>query len=293
MKKARFCKYCGHEINRETKVCTGCGKKYSAKKLLPLFLVLFLVAVLAAYVCVNYFLAVSAMNDRNFVKAQRLFDNLLISEVLFADQYNYVKVGTSLENKKYADALVAAEKLDSDLASESFMEELREKVYEEGQNAYQKGNTALAKERFTLLKEYRRSKDYLFLMSWKEYGYAASLNRQENYEKLVSLIGFEDAHEAILSNDFSFRAFMLGKWSAGSASPYHFTLKGNADGAVSATYTLPAYTVYGNLYMSEGIVSVGESESSAKELFRFSIIGRNQVSVYCFLDGNTCFLYRQ
>lgn len=55
-KKTRFCKYCGHEINPETKKCSGCGKQYFSFKqtFSPICVVL-----LIASIAVNIYMGIS------------------------------------------------------------------------------------------------------------------------------------------------------------------------------------------------------------------------------------------
>ena len=58
-------------------------------------------------------------------------------------------------------------------------------------------------------------------------------------------------------------------------------------------YNLPNKDVDGYYYISNGIYSIGETESGSVKCFKFAIINEDTMSVYCYKDGSTHKLYRQ
>ena len=62
------------------------------------------VLLISGYIGVNYFSALSAMNNQEFIKSKQFFDNLLVSDQLFPDKYAYVEAGVLLERGEYVEA---------------------------------------------------------------------------------------------------------------------------------------------------------------------------------------------
>ena len=291
--KLRYCKLCGHAIDGVTKKCTGCGKQYFKAKLKPLYVVLAIFILLSGYVGVNYFCAVSAMNDQKFIESQQYFDNLFVSKTIFSAKYAYVKAGVLMEEGKYIASLNAFSKLDDVPIPVSITDYLKSKIYSAGQAAYQAGNMTEAKRNFNAISSYRRSDDYLILISCSENSNLDSSSSLINYIRLLNLLGFENADEIILKNKSTAELFLNGRWEDGDTNPYYFEMKNESDGGWRCQYNLPHKDAEGYYYISNGIYSVGETELSAAKYFKFSIINRDTISVYCYKDGSTHKLYRQ
>ena len=291
--KLRYCKLCGHAIDGVTKKCTGCGKQYFKAKLKPLYVVLAIFILLSGYVGVNYFCAVSAMNDQKFIESQQYFDNLFVSKTIFSAKYAYVKAGVLMEEGKYIASLNAFSKLDDVSIPVSITDYLKSKIYSAGQAAYQAGNMTEAKKNFDAISNYRRSDDYLILISCSENSNLDSSSAFVNYVRLLKLLGFENADEIMLKNMSTAELFLNGRWEDGNKNPHYFELQYESDGGWYSQYNLPHKDAEGDYYISNGIYSVGETELSAAKYFKFSIINRDTISVYCYKDGSTHKLYKQ
>lgn len=291
--KLRYCKLCGHAVDGVTKKCTGCGKQYFKAKLKPLYVVLAIFILLSGYVGVNYFCAVSAMNDQKFIESQQYFDNLFVSKTIFSAKYAYVEAGVLMEEGKYIASLNAFSKLDNIPIPVSITDNLKSKIYSSGQAAYQAGNMTEAKKNFDAISNYRRSDDYLILISCSENSNLDSSSAFVNYVRLLKLLGFENADEIMLKNMSTAELFLNGRWEDGNKNPHYFELQYESDGGWYSQYNLPHKDAEGDYYISNGIYSVGETELSAAKYFKFSIINRDTISVYCYKDGSTHKLYRQ
>ena len=175
----------------------------------------------------------------------------------------------------------------------SITDNLKSKIYSSGQAAYQAGNMTEAKKNFDAISNYRRSDDYLILISCSENSNLDSSSAFVNYVRLLKLLGFENADEIMLKNMSTAELFLNGRWEDGNKNPHYFELQYESDGGWYSQYNLPHKDAEGDYYISNGIYSVGETELSAAKYFKFSIINRDTISVYCYKDGSTHKLYRQ
>ena len=294
----RYCKHCGHAIDSYTKKCTGCGKQYFKAKFRWGYVALLIVLLFTGYVGVNYSNAISAMNNQKFIEAQQYFDNLLVSETVFADKYEYVEAGVLMEEGKYVEALVAFNKVDDVPVPSSLIDSLKAKIYSAGQAAYKAEKLTDAKKYFNALTGYKRSADYLTLILCSEDSFSNWLGGEDNYKELIKLLDFENADEIMLKYESTALEFLKGRWEDGSKNdPYYFEMEKTSSGdfsdSWSSGYNLPYKDVDGYFYFSNGIYSVGETESSAVKIYRISIINEDTISVYCYKDGSTHKLYRQ
>ncbi len=274
-----YCKLCGSAIDNLTKKCTGCGKQYFKRKFKPLYIFLIILIIFASYVGINYFQAISAMNNQEFIKSQRLFDNLVIIKTIFPERYNYVQAGVLMEKGMYLEALKAFKKMDSISVSASLIDFLKSKIYSEGQTAYRAGRLEEAKECFYASGiAYKRGNDYLLLILCKESNFSAVAY----YSELVNMLDFEDVSEIIMKNQSTAIMFLTGRWESGY---YYFKIE---EGKNSSTYNLPHKNVQGYYHINDGIYSI-----ESTKIFKFSIIDEDTISVYCYKDGSTHKLYRQ
>ena len=297
-KKQKFCKECGSPIDSESNKCTGCGKQYFKIKGKPKakgckfkwwYAAVAIAVLLVGYVAVNYIGAVSAMNNKEFVKSLRRFDALGISETVFADKYYYVKLGAKMEEKNYLAAVAIEELAPDTYESELLRKELEKNLYDEGVAAYRAGDLTQAKVYFSYVLDYKQSSDYLNLIRVKELVIVERgvVSRLYNNE-LKRIIQFEDAAEVILSNKYIAYEFLEGKWTGGD---YYFELK-ELSGGMYSEYNLPHKDINGNFTFENGVYKMLEGEEETK-LFKFDLIDADTMNVYCYKDGSTHKLYRQ
>lgn len=287
--KTKYCRLCGNEIDSKSGKCTGCGKKYSKTVYKLLGIVLGVIALLSGYFGVNYFNAMSAMNNQDFRKAQQCFDNLYIGEKLFSAKSDYIKAGVLMENGKYVEALRAFNRVKGMPVPDTIIDSLETKIYSLGQLAYRNGNFDDAKKCFDAITDYKRSDDYLFLISCNGEDFGHYVAATNNSKRLFDLIGFEDANEVIMI--YLLEEFLDGSWEDGSYyKPYYFILDNDES---EVRYNLPSKDVDGYYDFVKDIMVVEKSNNTDVKLFSFEIINEDTISVYCYKDGSTHKLYRQ
>lgn len=279
-------------------------------------------AVFCGFFALNYQNGINAMNNQNFIVAYQYFEHIPSGHQLFPDEYAYIQAGVLMEEGKYIESLKAFDNLNGIPVPSSIPETLIEKImgegaylsllettselqnitipattlealiakiYSVGKTAYKNDDFPVAKENFTAISEYKQSEDYLLLIGCK-YGTLAQYMVNGCYADLIRLIGFEDADRIIIENQSTAIRFLKGTWEAGQKyNPLYFKI----DAQNQAWSNLPHNEADGYYYLSDGIYSVGETESKAIKCFRFSIIDEDTISVYCYKDGSTHKLYRQ
>ena len=164
---------------------------------------------------------------------------------------------------------------------------MRQGLYEVGQAYYADGSKQTAKQYFEQLPGYRRSDDYLFLISQ-----SSSLNRSKRkFNKLLSHMGFEDANLLLLVDQEYAEYYLAGKWKKSNGSTV-FTME--EDGSV--TDDLPT-VLNGSCYyfIQDGYLKTyqGDSRINAKNDKHITVVDRNTIEVYCYKDGKTYTLYRK
>ena len=290
--RIRYCSHCGSVIDGKTKQCTGCGRQYSKVELKLLYVIFAVLLLLGGYAGTNYFLAVSAMNDKNFIESKLYFDNLFLSETIFPYKYEYVQAGILMEEGKYIEALRAFEEVDGFAVPAGTIDSLKYEIYTAGQTAYRSGEMTEAKENFSAIADYERSEDYLLLINCNGSSYYNITMAEDNFDKLVELIGFENAGEIILKNESTATLFLKGYWEDGDDFHHYFQIYEDDDG-MHASYSLPREFAYGYFFISDGVYSVGETESSALKLFKFTIIDEDTILAFCYKDYSMHEMYRQ
>ena len=290
----KYCSRCGSLIDNRTKQCTGCGKQYFKVKFKPLGLLFALLVflLLCGYVGANYYLAVSAMKTENFIESKQYFDKLLVSETIFPSKYDYVEAGILMEEGKYIEALNAFENVDGFPVPAAITDFLKSEIYSAGQAAYKAGKLTEAKKNFSAIPNYKRSNDYLLLIDCDGSSSIGLLYTIFNYDELIKLLGFENTDEILLRDQYVAVLFLTGRWESGDKNPYFFEIYEYND-LMYARYSLPYKYTDGYYYISNGIFSVGKTESTAVKYYKFTIIDEDTVSVYCYKDGSTHKLYRQ
>lgn len=179
---------------------------------------------------------------------------------------------------------------------QNVLNECQELLYAFGQDAYHAEEYRLAESYFATIKGYGRSADYLTLLD-------VHLNTSTDYtilkyynglkeesvlvEKLIALIGFEDAAELLVSTQDLASEYLLGNWT--SSGGY---FKMGEDRYTS--YNLPwfNYGDYYTIYDGHYVLYVDGEYSSYKNLFDFYPISANTCEVYCYKNGKTYTLTR-
>jgi len=292
--KQRFCKYCGGAIDPETKKCTSCGKQFfrlpktTSNKLIIAIVVLAILFGVSGLFISTYNKGINAMYNQQFIAAKQHFDNLLVGDSLFADEYAYIEAGVLMETGEYLESHKAFNNL-SVPVPESIIKDLEKHIYRIGVTAYKKNDLNTAETYFSAVEGYNRSEDYLFLISFKDTNRYPS---STNMKKLINLIQFEDTAEIIATNNHALEKFLVGHWETKDYPHYYFEIK-KEDGYRSQ-YNLPYEYFNGEYYeIHDGVYSLANMDGESKKYYKFSIISKDIISVYCYKDGNTYILYRK
>ena len=292
-KKAQYCKRCGGFIDVQTKKCSKCGKQYFKSRTLPFVIVPTVLIVALTYFGTNYFCAVSAMNNQEFIKAKQFFDNTFFARQLFSAKYDYIKAGVLMEEGEYVSAYNAFLKIKGTPVPVSVTDTLKDKIYAEGQAAYRADDRDTAKRCFYNIASYKRSKDYILLLNCKgtKSGKLQLVQTSEYdnlFNNLSNLLGFEDTDEIILNSSYALERFLLGRWEDGKAYPRYFELTETDNDGLYSYYNLPHKNIKGSFTLSKGIYTIDGTKT-----FRFEIVDEDTIKVYCYKNGTTVTLYRQ
>jgi len=289
--KTRFCKFCGGAIDPNSKKCTSCGKQFfrlpkpSANKFVVILVILAVIFGIGGYLGFNYFNGVEAMNNQQFIVAQQYFDNMLVGEKLFPSKYAYIEAGVLKETGQSMQALYEFSELKGIPVPASLINELKEEIYNIGIENYRNDDIYAAKANFSVIEGYKRSDDYMLLIQSK----ISVLAAESNYDKLVELIGFENAIEVLLNSKECTKKFLCGRWETNTKNPFYYfeiDYKGNAN------YNLPHESLEGYHFLnSNKYVVFGESNPPTVVIFEFTIVDNDTISVYCYKDGSTYTLH--
>lgn len=107
---------------------------------------------------------------------------------------------------------------------------------------------------------------------------------EAEYKTIINAMDFEDAKEALVSNSPIADRFLEGTWKT-SDGKYYLTLDGFSCRS-NNVYT-PKYELY---MISDGVLSFLRSST---DVFKFTVLTEDSISVYCYKDGSTYTLYRQ
>lgn len=253
--------------------------KRNSKLIALLIACAIVICVFSAYTLINYSHGITAMDSQNFIAAQRYFDKIPFADFLFPNECAFIQAGSLMDQGNYLDALTAFQSLDTAVPV-SLMDELFEKIYQQAQRDYRNANYTVAKTAFKAIKEYKRSEDYLLLIK------SQRTPHQGDYEKLLSILSFEDTKEIILDSHNLLALFLKGTWEGKNG--YYFKLTSN-----QTTYNLPHDYATGYYYLNNGIYSVGETSTEAIDYFKFALIDKDTISVYCYKNKASYELYRQ
>ena len=174
------------------------------------------------------------------------------------------------------------------------IQQLKAIVYKKAINQYNDGQLLKAETNFTALGSYKDAKKYLILVNAKYFGkglFAESWNELSDlaYKDLLDILSFADAKDVMI-HCFP-EHFLKGTWKT-SSGKYYFKLKKKNEN-LQASYSLP-YKDLSNAYFSfDDGVYVLSNKSKSKDVFKFTIIDKNTVKVYCYKNGKTYTMYRQ
>ena len=134
-----------------------------------------------------------------------------------------------------------------------------------------------------------------FIPNYQEANALKSLldfQRGANIEEVKAYITYDFVKEGILKDIDSAQRFLKGSWTSGS---WYFTMAELEDGTCQTSYNLPWFD-YGDYYgIEDGVYFLyvdGSYETDRRNMFRFTIISWDTISVYCYKDGSTYTLYR-
>lgn len=287
----RFCKYCGGAIDSKTKKCNSCGKQFShvsLGKVITAIVVLGVLFGVGGLFISTHNKGVEAMNSQQFILAQRYFDSLGVGELLYPEEYAYIAAGVLMENGDHFEAYKAFNNLDTPVP-ESITKNLKQNIYDAAILHYRANNPTAAKKYFDAIKDFKRSDDYLFLLDCR----TDDISAYRASDRLYSLLGFEDAAKIIEKNDYCLQDFLIGRWETTSSYFYYFEIE-EKDGGYQSWYNLPRESFYGNNYeINDGIYYQTNDNGEYKKFYKFSIINKDTIEVYCYKDENSYKLARQ
>ena len=159
----------------------------------------------------------------------------------------------------------------------------RDMVYNYGIELYYQDNLADALDYFSLTEGYADTDKYVILCN--TYWGTTTL------EELWDLRSFANAEDLLL-DQYYLCEFLLGNWKTANGTYYYKMEENTNHYAYYCSYNLPwQYT--GDFVIEDGVYMVYHNGGSPRSEFRISIISWNQISIYCFKNGNTYTLYRK
>lgn len=276
-------------------------KVKTRKKLKPLTIVLLSAAGLLLIACGTYFgtyfAAKSKAYQGEYEKAQRLLIVPALTEKMDPELGEYIKNGIAYEDAlsdlKNGDSsgyrIISALAKDKFSPAEQYLEEAKSTAYDIAVGYYHAGQTLKATQTFRDLGDYKRSVDYITLFN------------KASVAKIKELVGFEDADE-ILLDDLADQ-FLEGTWKTSNGN-YYFYVEKQDDGGYQSNSNLPSNTTDNSYYdIKNGVYflysqevpyyKIDSGNYEKVNVFRFSIIDADTITIYCFKDGSTYTLYRQ
>ena len=152
---------------------------------------------------------------------------------------------------------------------------IKECKYQRTLDLFENGEYEQARAGFEDVTDYKDSGKYLLLTD-------ARLNKIEDVGILYEVIDFADTKEILLSDSYIGK-FLLGKWTDSTGRRMEF-IKG--DDGIKPICTLPF--VNGARYrLSDGIQYHGSDETGWEKSFKYEIITKDKIQVFCYKDGKT------
>jgi len=192
-----------------------------------------------------------------------------------------------IDSKEYVTAYNLLSGLSGYSDSEAILSKLKDTIYNDAIQKYRAGQYNKAEPEFNICCGYQDSASYLILISAQKPLNTDILDKSFDFDKLFSLIGFEDTDQIILNNSEIAEEFLRGTWRTARSTYFkmdsNFYTNCNFPGGPSGDY----------YFIEAGIYSVGNDESSATQYLRFTILDKDTISVYCYYNGETYTMYRQ
>ena len=131
------------------------------------------------------------------------------------------------------------------------------------------------------------------------------LNRIPYYgdcDDLIDMLDFEDTKSIIVENEICFDQFISGEWYTADGNNYFkanlYYLKTenhyyqNKEG--HCAYNLPSFKNPGGYYkIMDGVYYEGKKGAENQKQFKFSIVDKNTISIYCYKNNKNYTLYRR
>lgn len=277
-----YCPYCGKKVRKPKPV----KKKFAWLKVVPISILVCLAIFVGHLIASKEKLdeiknkAFEAMNNQNFREAKEYMDQYPDAESQFAVECAYINAGISMEEGNILEALDSFRKLNYPVPT-SIMDTLVEKVYHLGTVYYHGLKLPEAKVYFDVVRDYKRSEDYLALIK------AQVSYSRTSYEELVKLIGFENTEDILLSRMYS-DLFLCGTWRTTNKS--HYFIMRNDE---SISCNIPSITRSTSYVLENGIGIDNATEKSRGGCFSISVIDENTIDILCYKNGEKYRMYRE
>lgn len=164
------------------------------------------------------------------------------------------------------------------------------KLYDKGVDEYQAENIEEAKRCFETYVESSKRVGLSVNLEYKSYLtlIEAKQTKLKNISSLYEIIDFEDTKEVLLSDKYII-SFLLGEWRDRDDNILRFQKNGEKTKHYS---TLPIEGK-GNYSISNGIQSHGSKEDGWIKGYKYSIVDKNTIEVYCYMNDETYKMHRQ
>ena len=163
-----------------------------------------------------------------------------------------------------------------------YIEDRKDFLYSKAISFYRVGNYPKARAIFEWITPYKETETYLMLIKFHE-GHFPEIST------LLRNVGFEDVNKILMSSRYYFESFMVGYWyDDNRAAVLYFDSSGTWKRDNLPGYSKKYY------YIDNGIKYVynKQDKSDAVADVRFTIIDRNRIKVYCYINGKTYTLHR-
>lgn len=295
-----FCQFCGCERfsgkessrvpsvlddKSEAKVLPGSiptkQQNHSSKKRQKIALCIVMLTILA-YVVTNIALGKNAETNGNYILAQTCFDNLLIADTVVPEYMKYINAGVWMNNGNMYQAYLGFEDSAYDIPQRAW-ESLYSQMYSEGVRKYNKGFYSTSEWFFERANHFSRSDDYLFLLQCR------SDNPPYNaVSRLKELFVFANAKDMLVYSMPIASTFLDGFWKSDS---HRFQVDNSGDNCIFY-WDFPQNSFGESIYISDGVLSVGNTALSSTPQFEITVVGINTITIYCYANGKEYTLYR-
>lgn len=257
--------------------------KSAPKKSVKRAIYIVLPAILLGYLVTNLVIGTDAERAGNYIRAKRCFDNLLLADTLAPEYMKYIDAGVWMNNGNMYQAYLGFSDSNYDIPQRAW-DRLYSEIYAEGVRNYRKGFYSTAKWFFEKTNHYSKSDDYLFLLQCR-----SDDPPYNAVDRLKKLFYFSDAKELLVSSMSIAGPFLEGEWKGDS----HYFRVTSTDDSYIFRWDLPQVRYnYGNIYISDGILSLGENQISADSQFKISVVRTDTIKIYCYANSTEYTLYR-